>query len=222
MDTNQEHLERILLAGLTRTIDFVKFAETKNAALLAFASGWALAITAAISSQKLDAFTMVGLQVARALLVIAIVIVVWSFRPKLRPEKLGDQTGNLLYFGEIASKDGATLRAEIETRYLGRQYLEENYFLDLSGQVIANSRVAARKYRYFAVAMIAVIAALTIMLLPPLFQAGSAFFVNPAEPAVPAIAVQTPLHPAARQLPSPAHKQVPDAPPKAPYLPDKR
>ena len=39
-DDQEEAFEKILSSQLTRTIDFVKFAETKNAALLTFSSAW--------------------------------------------------------------------------------------------------------------------------------------------------------------------------------------
>jgi hypothetical protein len=90
---NSEQLERILLASLARAIDFVKFAETKNAALLAFASAWALAVTTALSTQPLDTITTIGLQVSRTMLVVAIVTVVLSFRPRLTTLAEGARNG---------------------------------------------------------------------------------------------------------------------------------
>jgi hypothetical protein len=40
---NAETYEKILTANLQRALDFVKFAEAKNAALLALSSAWVLA-----------------------------------------------------------------------------------------------------------------------------------------------------------------------------------
>ena len=44
--------EKILTANLQRTIDFLKFAEAKNAALLALASAWVVAIFNLTCSHK--------------------------------------------------------------------------------------------------------------------------------------------------------------------------
>ena len=49
----RETLEGALSSTLSRTIDFLKFAETKNAALLTFASAWLLALASLLASDRL-------------------------------------------------------------------------------------------------------------------------------------------------------------------------
>jgi hypothetical protein len=46
----REALEKTLTGTLSRTVDFLKFAETKNAALLTFASAWLLALANVLAS----------------------------------------------------------------------------------------------------------------------------------------------------------------------------
>jgi hypothetical protein len=54
MSTNdqQEAFEKLLGSNLARVFDLVRFAETKNAALLTFASAWILAMLNLLSSER--------------------------------------------------------------------------------------------------------------------------------------------------------------------------
>lgn len=61
----EEQFEKIMTANLARIVDFLKFAETKNAALLTFCSAWILAILGALASQKsLPEFLTAGLRLS--------------------------------------------------------------------------------------------------------------------------------------------------------------
>ena len=52
--TQKETAEKALGSTLSRTVDFLKFAETKNAALLTFASAWFLALANLIAGDRIS------------------------------------------------------------------------------------------------------------------------------------------------------------------------
>ena len=92
-----ESYERILTANLQRAIDFLRFAEAKNAALLALASGWAIAG----ANLEGNGHTMPGpfpifVPLAVLFSLCAAVLAIWSFLPRLRlPSFLGGKRAGL-------------------------------------------------------------------------------------------------------------------------------
>ena len=54
-DQRREAFGGILSASLARVVDFLKFAETKNAALLTFASAWTLALINLLTGDRAPA-----------------------------------------------------------------------------------------------------------------------------------------------------------------------
>src|SRR6185503_1041630 len=120
-DNSAQDYERILSASLARAIDFIKFAEAKNAALLTFASAWALAITAIIANNHaLSGADLAALALGRALFIVAILLATWSFLPKLRPElfhRNSEKPKNLLFYGDIASFEFDTFATKLRQAY---------------------------------------------------------------------------------------------------------
>ncbi len=112
-----EVYEKVLSSTLARVIDFVKFAEAKNAALLTFASAWTLAIINLLSwDHPFPERIRPALEVALPLFVAAALVAIWSFLPKRKLEifhRDPDQAKNFLYFGHIASFDVAAFRERV-------------------------------------------------------------------------------------------------------------
>ena len=162
----------ILTAALSRAIDFVKFAETKNAALLAFGSAWTLGITTILNTQTqiLTQGTVTSMAVARALFVIAILMTTWSFLPKLRTENFERKVRarNLLFFKHVAELKPSAVKDAIATRYVSGGAVTNDYLDDLACQVAINSAIASKKFRIFELAAISVMLGIVVLALPAL------------------------------------------------------
>jgi hypothetical protein len=112
----EEAYEKILVANLGRAIDFLKFAEAKNAGLLALSSAWLLAsINLECGGHILTGAFRLAVPLALVFALCAALVAAWSFSPKLHlPRFLGGKRAgphpkNLLYFGDIASVTAKTL-----------------------------------------------------------------------------------------------------------------
>src|SRR4051812_42332530 len=80
----REAFAQVLSASLARVIDFLKFAETKNAALLTFASAWMFASITVVTGERAPSGIFGGAYwVALILFSSAAVVAILSLRPKL-------------------------------------------------------------------------------------------------------------------------------------------
>src|ERR1035438_9648140 len=120
-----EAYEKILTGNLQRAIDFLRFAEAKNAALLALASAWVVAIISLESSGKtIPPRLALSLLVALLLALCAGLLAMLSFLPRLHlpgflgGHRAGPHPRNLLYFGDISTLPVKTLEQDLRSRYL--------------------------------------------------------------------------------------------------------
>ena len=163
-------IEPILLTNLTRAIDFVKFGEAKNAALLTFASAWLLASANLVMNPAARAVPQIlwGVIGGAPFLGVAAFFAVLSFLPrdslKSFVRKDPDPT-NLMFFGHLgvlAPKEGFQ---HIADRYLdrtGRGELTEAYLCDLGCQIVVNSKIASWKFGLFRKGVFALLLGLLI------------------------------------------------------------
>jgi Family of unknown function (DUF5706) len=165
----REAWDAALSATLARTIDFLKFAETKNAALLTFASAWFLALANLLTSDRLP-YPGPRIAIAASLFffVLAALVALWSFLPKLKLDRFHrdpERKKNLLYFGDIAEFEATTYATRFEERYTDdpTQVVSENYLHDLAVQVSANSALTLRKFNIFNIGAALVMLALIIL-----------------------------------------------------------
>ena len=172
-DDQQEAFERALSSTLARTMDNLKFAEAKNAALLTFASAWILASNNLVfGSGRPPGEIRAGLLVSLAPLVVAAVLAVRSFLPRLRLDLLhkdpaGDRS--LLYFGDIATFAPAAYRQRVIERYMPPEgkSATQAYLDDLAVQIAVVSSITDRKFRSFRWGAFSVLlAVLTEAVLP--------------------------------------------------------
>ncbi len=169
-----ESYERILVTNLQRTLDFLKFAEAKNGALLALASAWVFAmVNFEGSDRSIPAGLIVSVSLALPLSLLAGILAMLSFLPRLRlPSFLGGRRAgphpkNLLYFGDVGSLPVKTLEHDLKDRYFPPPFSHaEEYIHDLVVQISVNSQITLRKMRLFQIGMSLILAAGFILLIP--------------------------------------------------------
>jgi hypothetical protein len=165
----REALNDALSATLSRTIDFLKFAETKNAALLTFASVWLVALINLLSNHRIaHSGPRIAVVVSLFLFALAAVVALYSFLPKLKLSAFHrdpERQKSLLYFGDISEFDAATYVVRFSEQYTSEpdEVFSERYLHDLGVQVAANSAITFRKFKLFNVGGALVLAALVIL-----------------------------------------------------------
>lgn len=151
-------LEPLMLASLARTIDFVKFGEAKNAALLTFTSAWILAsANVAIGEVAQDHFAVrIGLQFGVPLLGFAAFLALVSFLPRTDLKALKghwnpNPKNNYLYFGHLGDFASDELHLRLASRFLtiGQSGLNQDYLDDLGCQIVVNAKIASTKFMLF-------------------------------------------------------------------------
>ena len=178
MSTNdqQEAFEKLLGSNLARVFDLVQFAETKNAALLTFASAWILAMLNLLSSDRtLPPGFAPAFLAALPLFALAAVACVVSFLPKIdisRRDPAAAQHKNLLFFLDIANLPLPAYEAAARARYWPEpgNAASEAYLSDLAREVAVNARIVARKFRLFNLGARIVCCAIAILLAPALWH----------------------------------------------------
>jgi Family of unknown function (DUF5706) len=172
--TNEQFqaFERLLTSSFQRSIDFVKFAETKNAALLTFSSAWILALVMLLNKEPpiSPAFFQVVVFAVPTFALAALLCMV-SFLPRDNLDrffKAKDGAKSLLFFRDVAALDIGAFRERIQSRYLveGERYLSDHYLDDLAVQIAVNSKIATWKFRCFNFAAYLVFASLAILAIP--------------------------------------------------------
>jgi hypothetical protein len=158
-DDQTVDFERILSSNLQRVIDFLKYAEAKNGALLTVASAWVLAIISLLSIDKpLPSGIGTIFSVTLPLFIGAGVLALLSFFPRidlpwfLGGRRAGPHPKNLLFFGDIASMTTSEYEQAARERYSpsGEQRVTDDYIHDLLVQIAVNSQITCRKLRLFA------------------------------------------------------------------------
>jgi hypothetical protein len=170
----EEMFEKLMAANLARAVDYIKFAETKNAALLTFCSAWLLGIASLLSSGKtIPRFVDSGFRLGFIFFALGAVVAISSFLPRLviRP-KNNSAAMNLLYFGDIASMLSDEFSVEIRRRYFPEKEhaITEGYVSDLAEQIYVNSQIATRKMRLFKWGARSVMLALFMLVSPAIGQ----------------------------------------------------
>lgn len=164
-------LEPMMIASLARVIDFVKFGEAKNAALLTFTSAWILASINVAAGELSDTYAAapVALAVGMSLLVVGAFLALLSFLPRTDLQKLkgnwhANPRTNYLYFGHLSTLKSDDLHSKLAQLYLspGRTSLNEQYLDDLGCQIIVNAKIAATKFTLFTWGVRATVAALGV------------------------------------------------------------
>lgn len=173
----EEAYEKALSAALGRTIDMLKFAEAKNAALLTFTSAWIVGSVNLLTTKfplalGYDRAFTAALPFFGASALIAL----YSFVPKLRLQdffrrKQPNPAPNLLYFGDMATIGASGADGAFRSAYEpseGRS-ATDRYLADLAVQLAVNGQIADRKFGLFTKAAWLDVAALVCLTLPALW-----------------------------------------------------
>lgn len=156
-----ENYEKVLSASLARVTDWLKFSETKNAALLALSSAWTVAATnVALRKEGIPSGYEWVLPLSIAFFLLAMVRLIWSFMPRIslpaflsKAERRYRDT-NLIFYGDIAEVDLASIAADIEARYMPatKDSYRREYLCDISQQIRIISGIAQAKFKAFRTA----------------------------------------------------------------------
>lgn len=170
---SSEAYDKLLTALLGRVLDMLRFAEAKNAALLAFASAWIVGIVNLLSSGKSLPPGYSGVCLAALpLFIIAATVAIASLLPKLSTSLFtGDRKGefqNLLFFGDIADLTVDGFKQDIRSSYrqTGEDPPTAAYLGDLETQIAINSKITKRKHQMFNVGAIAALIAVAAFSVP--------------------------------------------------------
>jgi hypothetical protein len=168
--------EKVLSANLGRIVDLIKFAETKNAALLTFAAFWILALINLLASGRVLPEGFVGaFLVSLPLFATAAFTCVLAFLPKVdlqHREPSGARYRNLLFFSDIATVPIAEYESAARQRYLPQngEAISAEYLRDLAREVAVNARIAERKFRLFNWAARILCVAVAVLIAPGLWH----------------------------------------------------
>lgn len=162
MSEMEDRLRMIL--GLVN--DWVKFAEAKNAALLAATSAIVLGILTALEAFPPLPWWLLGyVYLATGAIVLAASLCLLSFLPRTRLPWLGSMRrpspeDNLLFYADIACYDPRTFLETLYSRSGVRSGQPNPLEEDYAEQIIVNSRIALAKFRFFSLALWITISAL--------------------------------------------------------------
>lgn len=177
-DDRQDAFEKVLSATLARIVDLIKFAETKNAALLTFAAFWILALINLPASGRAlpDGFATSFLLSLPVFVALAFVCVL-AFLPKIdiqHREPAGERNKNLLFLADIAAVPLVEYEGLARQHYLpgAGEAARGEYLRDLAREVATNARIATRKFHLFHWAARIMCLAIAILVAPALWHPG--------------------------------------------------
>jgi hypothetical protein len=171
-----------LLAIFQNVNDWLRFAEAKNAALLAFSgTGMTATLTVLATVQSLPVFLRFGLLMSTALLCVCTLLCALSFIPKTNLEKLlwlrsqpakkihSSPADNLYYFGDLRKYSSGELLNAINVYYFDGKIIQpySKECCDIAAQITINSDIASLKFQTFTYAIYFLIA--SILSVPFLF-----------------------------------------------------
>lgn len=163
---------RTLSHSLQRILDLQKFAEAKNASLLAFSSVWIGGLVNLLASAHgLPPGFRFASVVALGLFIVAAVTTIVSLLPRLvhsTTENSDNDGPNMLFFGDIARTTVPDFVAESRRRYFPDEgcFATEALFTDLLRQIAIVSRISMRKYYLFNRAATAALLAIASFTMP--------------------------------------------------------
>jgi hypothetical protein len=180
--------ERLLSANLNRVVDWVKYGDAKNAALLAFASAWLAGIgnlLLAVDEKHTPGVIAFFLFVSELLFLIGALHAIVALSPATNPQNIlslprrgirhllagpqrQPQKPNFLFFGDIRHLDPDLFKVEVSQRYSakGTRITTEAYLRDLCSQTVVNARIAQRKFDVFDRGISFVLLALFSLIIP--------------------------------------------------------
>lgn len=140
--------------------EWLRFAETKNAALLAIDAGAVLALIKVAQGTGTGWNTSVGIWIFTMILLLlcSCALAVISFLPDVvpkwkSPKRCPREDANLLFYGDLAYYDKLSLLEAIAKQECSSVPSNSAVLENYAEQIITNSRIALRKYKFFRWAM---------------------------------------------------------------------
>lgn len=156
---------------LAQVNDWLKFAEAKNGALVAF-NGVVLATTATLFADHQTRDPLVSMYLISLWVLVAtgLTIAVFSFLPAteiplLKADERPSEEDNLLFFGHAKKYSANSYLRTVQARYGGQTLEDDRLSRDIASQIVVNSRIAVWKYTCFKVALWATIAGIVTPIL---------------------------------------------------------
>lgn len=161
---NMSNFENHLLKKFELINEWLKFAETKNAIFMGFSGAGITAILTFLSAaSNVPKSLWIGLCITVVLLSIIAFICSISFLPNTNLEKslwkivkpsknVKKEDDNLYYFGHIQKYSELELLDSLNKFYFNNE-IDKPYqkkYIDISSQIVVNSVIAYRKFRYFS------------------------------------------------------------------------
>ncbi len=154
--TNEERLFKVF----SNVNDWLKFAEAKNAMMLAFnaASIYGITKTYDLELVKDNSFLSYYLFFVIVQLAFSSICALISFAPRVKIIKGGyyasGNIANTLFFEYLKTKTTLEIMNEInKTQYDLKENLPPDFEKDIAEQIRQNSIIASRKYSYFTIAV---------------------------------------------------------------------
>lgn len=141
---------------LSKVVDWVKYAEAKNAVLVVFDSSLLIALLSLLADKQ-NTFLIPCwyIIISIVLLIVSAALSLFSFMPILKIIHFNNTNKteelNLFHFGDIAQINAETYIDLLKIRY-GFDCCSE-IDKDLANQILVNSRVAVYKLRIFRIAL---------------------------------------------------------------------
>lgn len=160
---------RFILSGVN---EWLKFAEAKLGVLVAINGSVAFAALSLLNEQSQAGIcTRTALLLLALTNVISMMLCLASLAPCQSPVRCADGHGtratvNLLYFEDIAALEPKDYLASMATDRFERPRNSSGAdLMDYAEQIVTNSRIAVKKYRFFKAGVIITIIGLTIVSL---------------------------------------------------------
>jgi hypothetical protein len=178
---NKNGVEEQLKAIFTNVNDWLKFAETKNAALIAANAAVSFASFSILVQNwsKLDTrlcwylISLIICALSSATIALLAIIPRTSLLISISKEKPNDVTDNLLFYGDIAKYKPAEFVKALKRRFGETDTLLSGLESDYGQQIVINSQIAFRKHTLFRFSAWLTISAIITPLI-----AGIIFFVT--------------------------------------------
>ncbi|ALF51943.1 hypothetical protein ACX27_02260 [Nostoc piscinale CENA21] len=180
-----------LLVIFQNVNEWLKFAEAKNAVLLAFSgAGMTATITVLATVETLPNSLRIGLLLTTSLLCISALICSLSFIPKTNLERLLwvqtmpernstsaiKDTDNFYFFGDLQKYNSQRLLAALNNYYFDNTMLDpfKKEYKDIASQITINARITFLKFRIFTYAVYLLI--ISILMIPCLLLVSLAIY----------------------------------------------
>ena len=151
--------------------NWLKFAESKNAALLVANSAFIFPLLRLIVDNKTNRFLYLLFFICIVLAAISACICLFSFVPQISipssftGKYVQEEHANLIFYGHIAKFTPKRYWEALRTQnIISEEYAQDKFLADIANQIVINSRIAHNKYIVFRIAIWLTVAAI----IPPI------------------------------------------------------